>query len=123
MADNDNKGGGSLLRECTFVIITFALMIGAFTAVEILQEKEIVSEDSDLAFILTEFVTFLSRFSLVLLVVWLYKGLGFPKTIGRDFAERFNRGWNEMSDADATKWMIIVFLGLFLGAALLFSGS
>lgn len=115
--DSENGSGGGTIREFGFAIITFLIMVLSIYCADRLEQGKIIS--GDMRFIFIEFATYLSRISLVLFTVWLYKGIGFPRTIGPDFKNRFNRGWREMSDQDATKWMIIVFLGLFLGGTLL----
>jgi large subunit ribosomal protein L3 len=40
-------------------------------------------------------------------------------SIGRGFQDRFDAGWKEMSNAESTKWMIIIFLALLACATLL----
>ena len=115
--DNDEKKGGSTFREFGFALVTFGIMMAAIWGADMLEHKEIVT--GDMAFICKEFATYIARISLVLFCVWIYKSIGFPKTIGPDFRSRFNLGWKEMSDEEAAKWMIIVFLGLFVGGAIL----
>ncbi len=120
METNENetsRGSGTSIREFGFAVVTFVIMLVSIFIADKLEEGNILS--GDMAFILKEFATYLSRISLVLFTVWIYKGIGFPRTIGPDFKSRFNRGWREMSDEEAAKWMIIVFLGLFIGGALL----
>lgn len=115
--ESDDTGSGGAIREFGFAAVTFVIMIICLFVADRLEANKIVS--GDMAFILKEFATYLARISLVLFSVWIYKSIGFPRTIGPDFKSRFNRGWREMSDQDAAKWMIIVFLGLFIGGALL----
>ena len=54
-----------------------------------------------------------------MLSVWLFSRIGFFHSIGKEFESRFQAGWNEMSNAEATRWRIIILLGLFLCATLL----
>ena len=118
--EGGNGLGGSTIREFGFAVITFIIMIGSIFFADRLEANRIVS--SDMAFIFKEFATYLGRISLVLFSVWIYKSIGFPRTIGPDFKSRFNRGWRDMEDKEAAKWMIVVFLGLFLGGAILMLG-
>lgn len=116
--DNKTKTkSGGAFREFGFAILTFLIMLGAIWGSDWLEREQFVT--GDMAFICKEFFTYVARISLVLWTVWIYKSIGFPNTIGPDFKSRFNRGWHEMSDADSAKWMIIVFIGLFIGGAIL----
>lgn len=117
MADKKTRKGGSLFGEAGLALITFSIMVGSIIGADWLEQKQWLN--SDVAFIVKEFTTYVSRLSLVLLTVWIYTMIGFPRTIGRDFKDRFEKGWLEMPDTDAVKWMVILFLGLFLGASFL----
>lgn len=117
MAEKKKGKGGSLFGASGLALITFGIMIGSFIGADWLQKNQMVTPD--VALVVTQFTQYVSKLSLVILMVWIYTNIGFPRTIGRDFKERFERGWNEMPDTDAVKWMVILFLGLFLGAALL----
>lgn len=92
-------------------------MIGSYLGADWLEKNQLVN--AEVALVVTQFTQYVSKLSLVILMVWIYTNIGFPRTIGQDYKERFEKGWNEMPDADAVKWMLILFLGLFLGAALL----
>lgn len=116
--ETETNSGGSI-REFGFAAVTFLIMIGCSFLAEWLEQTNRLS--GDIAFDLKRHAGYMGRISLVLFSVWIYKSIGFPRTIGPDFKSRFNRGWREMSDKEAAKWMIIVFLGLFLGGAILMS--
>ncbi|MEM0970362.1 MAG: hypothetical protein AAGJ31_13480 [Verrucomicrobiota bacterium] len=117
MAENKKGGGGSIFGEIGLALITFAIMIGSIIGADYIEQKQCVT--ADCAFIIKEFATYISRLSLVILMVWIYVNIGFPRTIGRDFESRFESGWDELSNADAVKWMIVVFLGLFIGGSIM----
>lgn len=44
--------------------------------------------------------------------------LVFKNTMGKDFGDEFDTGWRKMLPEDRTKWMIVSFLVLFIGAIL-----
>lgn len=117
MAENKTGKGGSLFGASGLALITFGIMIGSLMGADWLEQKNLVTPD--VALIVKQFTTYISKLSLVILMVWIYTNIGFPRTIGRDFAHRFEKGWLEMPDTDAVKWMVILFLGLFLGATML----
>lgn len=119
--NQDDTGSGSTFREFGFAAFTFSIMLLCLWGASELEKSSRLTQE--MAFQIKDFATFGARLSAVLFAVWLYKGIGFPRTIGPDFKSRFNRGWRDMEDKEATKWMIIVFLGLFLGAVLLMSKS
>jgi hypothetical protein len=73
----------------------------------------------EVGFVIKEFTTYLCRVGLVMITVWLFSRVGFLHSIGRGFQDRFDAGWKEMSNAESTKWMIIIFLVLLVSATLL----
>lgn len=113
----EKKSGKGVTGEAGFTLITFSIMVGSIIGADWLEQKQWLN--SDVAFIVKEFTTYVARLSLVLFTVWCYTMIGFPRTVGRDFKNRFEKGWSEMPDTDAVKWMVILFLGLFLGATFL----
>jgi len=119
--NRDDTRSGSTLREFSFAALAFSIMLLGLWGANKLQQSGRLT--GDMAFLIKDFLVYIARISLVLLTVWLYKSIGFPRTIGPDFKSRFNRGWRDMDDKEATKWMIIVFLGLFIGGVLLMTKS
>jgi hypothetical protein len=117
MAENKSRKGGSLFGASGLALIMFGIMIGSYIGADWLKQNTKITPDIALA--VTQLTQYVSKLSLVILMVWIYTNIGFPRTIGRDYAQRFEKGWTEMPDTDAVKWMVVLFLGLFLGAALL----
>ncbi len=111
------RKGLNFLGEIGFFLFALAIMVGGMVLANRLERDEVIPMEG--AFMIKEFTQYIAKIGLLLVFIWAYVRIGFPDTLGLDFRERFNRGWAEMSDVEATKWMIIVFLGLFIGAALL----
>ncbi len=55
-------------------------------------------------------------------IAWTIKKFVFPNTLGKDFGKTFNEGWNTMSNAEKTRWIIGVFVVLFVTIMLAGSG-
>ena len=45
---------------------------------------------------------------------WVVLRLSFKNTLGKDFGDILDRGWNGMKNTEKTRWMIGVFVALFL---------
>ena len=47
-------------------------------------------------------------------LVWSIKRFVFPSTLGKDFGSLFNAGWESMTTVEKTRWMLGVFVSLFV---------
>jgi len=103
--------------ETALFLIAFALMIGAMILTDKFEQAEKIPVE--VAFMIKKFTTYLSRLGLVMVGVWIFYRFSFFHSIGREFQDRFDAGWAEMSNAESTRWKIVIFLGLFLCATLL----
>lgn len=45
---------------------------------------------------------------------WVVLRLGFKNTLGKDFGDILDIGWNGMKNTEKARWMIGVFVALFL---------
>ena len=117
MSTKPKRHGRTAFSETAFFLIAFAGMIASIIGADRLVDSGLVSQE--VGFVIKQFTTYLSRVGLVMITVWLFSRVGFLHSIGRGFQDRFDAGWQEMSNADATKWMIIIFLALLACATLL----
>lgn len=46
-------------------------------------------------------------------LAWIVKRLVFTNTLGKDFGDIFDSGWNEMSKVEKSRWIIGTFLVIF----------
>lgn len=73
----------------------------------------------DKNFGLTEAYTLVDIASLTLKVAtasalaWVLKRIVFSKTLGKDFGETFNQGWETMDKKEKARWIIGAFLVIF----------
>lgn len=117
MSSKEKRHGRTALSETAFFLVAFAGMIASIIGADRLVGSGLVSQE--VGFVIKEFTTYLCRVGLVMITVWLFSRVGFLHSIGRGFQDRFDAGWKEMSNAESTKWMIIIFLVLLVSATLL----
>jgi hypothetical protein len=103
--------------ESALFLIAFAIMIGAMILTNRFEQSGLLPVE--VAYMIKKFTTYLSKLGLVMVGVWMFYRFSFFHSIGREFQERFDAGWAEMSNAESTRWKIVIFLGLFLCATLL----
>jgi hypothetical protein len=117
MSSKPNRHGRTAFSEAAFFLIAFAGMIASIIGADRLVGSGLVSQE--VGFQIKQYTTYLSKVGLVMITVWLFSRVGFLHSMGRGFQDRFDAGWQEMSNAEATKWMIITFLALLISATLL----
>jgi hypothetical protein len=47
-------------------------------------------------------------------LAWTVKKIVFPATLGKDFGATFNEGWKAMPKKEKTRWIIGMFMALFV---------
>lgn len=117
MSTKPKRRGRTALSETAFFLVAFAGMIASIIGAERLVDSGLVSRE--VGFQIKELTTYLTKVGLVMITVWLFSRVGFLHSIGRGFQDRFDAGWQEMSNAESTKWMIVILLVLLISASLL----
>lgn len=52
-------------------------------------------------------------------LTWCVQKFVFPNTLGKDFGDTFNAGWNKLTQVEKSRWILITFLVLFAGIAIM----
>jgi len=88
--------------------------IGGFFA--ILKSSGWIDENFDFSAIynVVDYASVAAKVAFASAVVWTLKKFVFPSTLGKDFGETFDLGWNNMNPVEKTRWMIGVFVSLFI---------
>ena len=51
-------------------------------------------------------------------IAWILKRVVFAKTLGKDFGDTFNKGWDAMTTQEKARWTIGTFLVIFVSVIL-----
>lgn len=51
-------------------------------------------------------------------IAWVLKRVVFTKTLGKDFGDTFNKGWEVMDKKEKARWIIGTFLVIFVSVIL-----
>lgn len=62
---------------------------------------------------LVDFYVIAAKVAIASALVWTLKKFVFSNTLGKDFGEKFNIGWSEMTVVEKTRWMLGFFLVVF----------
>lgn len=108
--DNNNKKDNVSVKSDVWYV---AGAVGIFYVMLAIINSLNLSE----AFYIMDTVSLLVKVSTVSLFVWLVKRFAFPNTLGKNFGDLFNSGWNNLGPAEKTRWTIVTFLVLFAAIA------
>jgi hypothetical protein len=75
--------------------------------------------DFSAIFNLVDFSIVAAKVAFASALVWTIMKFVFSNTLGKDFGETFDHGWNTMPSAEKTRWILGVFAVIF--TAVLFS--
>lgn len=66
------------------------------------------------AFTLVDIASLLLKVSTASAIAWVIKRVVFKNTLGKDFGGVFNEGWEQFTIKEKTKWILGVFVVLFV---------
>lgn len=70
--------------------------------------------DFSAIFNLVDFYTVAAKVAIASALAWSIKKFVFKNTLGKDFGNLFNVGWDNMAPTEKTRWIIGVFTALFI---------
>jgi hypothetical protein len=70
--------------------------------------------DFSAIFNFVDFYIVAAKVAIASALAWSVKKFVFTNTLGKDFGETFNKGWDNMPPTEKTRWIIGVFAALFI---------
>jgi hypothetical protein len=74
-----------------------------------------VDENFDFAaiFNVVDFSVIAAKVAFASALAWTVKKFVFKNTLGKDFGETFDNGWNTMTSVEKTRWILVIFAVIF----------
>lgn len=101
----DNSIKKDILVALISIVAFYAILVGANVADAKLGLVQVFS--------LVDIASVAMKVATASALAWVLKRVVFTKTLGKDFGEKFDKGWSSMTDVEKARWTIGAFLALF----------
>lgn len=110
METQDNKQNSTGIKKDWFIVggtaaAFFALLRGAGWVDE--------NFDFSAIFNMVDFSIIAMKVAFASAIAWTLKKFIFSNTLGKDYGDTFDSGWNNMRDVEKTRWMLVIFAVVF----------